>query len=483
MDRVRSIITWEWRAYWCRLSRAGLRSNQGIVFLLSLLIAFKYVQVLRVAGANVANGNARLLLQLLAAIFLVWLFPISANRRDTIASRKWLHLPLSLGERFIVRAISLLIPPSAWLVIAGSLAILYPLSQARNPAAGVVAGLLFIATAWLTGLTIAHLLSSQLWRRLFWIAAVVILIEGGAYAIKRGHVGDLLWSEFFPMRLVVDTATGSRDGGSIKTITLLIVLTVAAGSAAMWSFKTSLTSVTQTGGRKFLFSWLVLPGRLGGLVIKDFNYFRRLLDTYLGLAFAMLACLYLVVANEPSAGVFWTLVVIVFLGNAAVPFNSFGLDNRSGLDRYALMPLNGVAILLSKNLAYLMIIGVQLFPILILAGWRLGLPASLLGLLEASSLACAYLAWGNWMSVNHPLKMQFFHFANSSAALVDSIGGIFFGSLPGILMIYLLQRPDARRGGGVALILLVSVALYFASLTLFGKRLEQKRESIIGVLS
>ena len=145
--------------------------------------------MLRVATANVANGNSILLLQLLAAIFLVWLFPIAANRRDTIASRKWLHLPLPLGEKFIVRAISLLIPPSAWFVIAGSFAILYPLSQARNPVAGVIAGLLFIAMAWLTGLTITHLLSSASWRRLLWIAAVAILIVGGVYAIKGGRRG------------------------------------------------------------------------------------------------------------------------------------------------------------------------------------------------------------------------------------------------------------------------------------------------------
>ena len=33
MDRVRLIIANEWRAYWRRFSRAGLRSNQGILLL------------------------------------------------------------------------------------------------------------------------------------------------------------------------------------------------------------------------------------------------------------------------------------------------------------------------------------------------------------------------------------------------------------------------------------------------------------------
>jgi hypothetical protein len=62
----------------------------------------------------------------------------------------------------------------------------------------------------------------------------------------------------------------------------------------------------------------------------DFRYFRRLLDTYLGLAAAMLACLYLVVADVPSAGIFWSFIVVVFLCNGALAFNGFGLDNRAG---------------------------------------------------------------------------------------------------------------------------------------------------------
>lgn len=483
MDRVRLIITYEWRAYWRRLSRAGLRSNQGIILLLSLLVAFKYVQVLRVAAANLATGNAKLLPQLLAAIFLVWLFPIVANRRETIASRKWMHLPLTLGERFVVRAVSLFIPPSAWLVIAGSFAILYPLSQARNPVAGTAAGLLFVLMSWLTGLTIAHLLNSASWRKLLWVAATATLIVAGSYVIKGERAENLLSAQLLPTRLVADAAIGSAGNESLTSLTVLIVLTIAAGSAAIWSFKRSLIFVSQSGGQKIFLSRLGLPGRLGGLVLKDFNYLRRLLDTYLGLSAALLACLYLIVANELSAGVFWSLIVIVFLCNAALPFNSFGLDNRSGMDRYALMPLNGRAILLSKNLAYVMLIGAELVPILVLAGWRLGILASALGLVEAVALACAYLAWGNWMSVNHPLKMQFYRFANSSAALVDAMGGIIFGSLPGIAMIYLLTRQGASAIGGIALILLLTSALYLASVVRFGSGLEQKWKRIAEALS
>lgn len=248
--------------------------------------------------------------------------------------------------------------------------------------------------------------------------------------------------------------------------------------------KKSLEATPQTAPQKMLVvSAGFIPGRLGGLVVKDFRYFRRLLDTYLGLAAAILGCVYLAVADAPSAGGFWSFIVATFLGNAAVAFNSFGLDDRAGLDRYTLLPLSGKAILQSKNLAYVIIVLAELLPMMIIAGWKLGVVTSALGLVQAAALAGAYLAWGNWMSVNHPLKMQFFRFANSGAALVDAMGGIFFGSLPGIVLIYVWQTPGAGAVGATALILLLIGALYFLSLRRFGNRFEQNRSRIAAALS
>jgi hypothetical protein len=485
MDRVRLVIGYEWRAYWRRFSRAGLRSNQGIVLLFSALAAFKYFQMLRAAAAGVANGNSRLLVQLLTVVLLVWLFPVAANRRETLASRKWLHLPLSLTERFILRALSLLIPPSAWLVVAGSLAILYPLAYAVYPAAGVLAGLLFVVLAWLLGLTISHLLSSASWRIVLWIAAVAALGLVTVYLTNGGDPGRFSSYRLSPAMLVADAALANWQS-SLAKLTILTTLTGLAGVAALWSFKKNLQNPSEGGGRSTSTTLPVLRvvhRRLGGLVAKDFRYFRRLLDTYLGFASALLACLYVVVAEEPSAGIYWSFIVVVFLCNAAVVFNSFGLDSRQGLDRYALLPLNGRAILLSKNLAYLVLMGVQLLPMTVLAGWRLGIVNSAYGVLEAITLAWAYLAWGNWMSVHHPLKMQFFRFANSSAALVDAMGGIVFGSLPGIPMVYLLVSRGPGMAAGILLTLLLTGAIYVASLVRYGSQLERNREQISAALS
>ena len=490
MDRVKTLLRYERRGYWRRFSRSGLRAgNQGIILILTAFIAIKYLQLLVTASARVEKGNPKLLVQLLGAIFLVWLFPLAGNARQTFASRKWLHLPLSLKERFLLRSLSLMLPPSVWLVIAGSFAICYPLAHAPNPAAGIVAGLLFIAMAWLTGLTISHLLSFVAWRKLLWIAGLVVLGLAGLHIMRRGTTNALLSLQFLPATLVSRAAMGDAGAAPKWTTTLISIatlgiLSVAGGVAALWSLKKSLEVAPQTAPQKMLVvSARFIPGRLGGLVAKDFRYFCRLLDTYLGLAAAILGCVYLLVADAPSAGVFWSFIVATFLGNAAVAFNSFGLDDRAGLDRYTLLPLSGKAILLSKNLAYAIIVLAEILPMLIIAGWKLGAVTSALGIVQAAALAGAYLAWGNWMSVNHPLKMQFFRFANSGAALVDAMGGIFFGSLPGIVLIYVWQTRDAGAVGATAFILLLTGGLYFLSVRRFGKRFEQNRSRIAAALS
>jgi hypothetical protein len=273
---------------------------------------------------------------------------------------------------------------------------------------------------------------------------------------------------------------GEWTGGAIVSLFALLAI---AYLAALWSFGESLEARTKSRAQnRWLLDSFKLPGRLGGLITKDFRYFRRLLDPYLGVLVVILCAVHLVIAVAPSADVFRISILLVFSANSAVAFDLFGLENPSSLDRYTLMPLTGRATLLSKNLACALLIGAQLFPLLLLALWRLGLWISFGGIIEALSLAVAYLAWGNWMSVSHPLKMQFYRFSSSSAALADSIAGLIFGSLPGVVAIYGLRQGQR----GILLISLVSsvfFGLYVLSLTRFGKRLESDRQTLAAAVS
>jgi len=52
-----------------------------------------------------------------------------------------------------------------------------------------------------------------------------------------------------------------------------------------------------------------------------------------------------------------------------------------------------------------------ILTVILLSGLRLGFLTSFVALVEAASLASAYLAWGNWSSVTSPSKMNFYRFA------------------------------------------------------------------------
>ena len=480
VNRIVVLVRYQWRAYWRCLRRFGTVSagNQGLVLLILGVVLVKYFQLLNTASASLTYGKTSLLQSLLTGIFIAWLFPL-ASAHTLIPSRRLLHLPLSLKQLFAVRMMWLLIPPTSWMIVAGSLAICYPLLRAPNPAAGIVAALLFIAMSWQIGLTVAQLLSIALWRRLFAFVSIGLVLASTLY-LTGGHDAQSLiaLSRYNPTILVVDAAMGKQEWLSIGTLAGLLFL---ASCAALWSFRQSLEVTTKGRTRKdVLLDSFRIPGRLSGLVAKDFRYFRRLLDSYLGLLASFVCCFHLVVAEAPSPEVFRILILIVFVANSAVAFNLFGLDNRSGLYRYAIMPLTGTATLLSKNLAFALLVGAQLFPMFMLAFWRLGFSASVGGIVEAVSLAAAYLAWGNWMSVNQPMKMLFFRFSSSGAALPDAIGGILFGSLPGVVAIYILKD---RFPWTVVLLVLVYMAIFVLSVVQFGKRLESKRESIAAALS
>lgn len=479
MRTVLTLVRYQWASYWRRLRRAGgvSAANQGILLLILTLVVIKYFQLLHIATINLTQGNTTLLSSLLTGIFVAWLFPLTSGTR---VSGSFLHLPLSYQKLFAVRLLSLLIPPTSWLIVLASLAIFYPLAHAPNPAAGIFAALLFITISWQIGVALAHLLSISIWRKMFALLILFSLLAAVVYFRNGvGASGLNSVTSFGPVSLVVDAALGKQPWIALGTLALLAV---AAWCIAFWSFRQSLEVVTTRPRKRMIFGGFRLPGRLGGLISKDFRYFRRLLDSYLGLLVSVLCYFHLVMAEAPSADVVRIFIMMLFLANSAIAFNLFGLDDRNGLDRYTLLPLSGAATLLSKNLAFLLLVEAQLFPIFLLALWRLGFWETAGTIVQSISLAAGYLAWGNWMSVSQPVKLQFFRFSSSGAALADSIGGLMFGSLPGILIIYLLRGRGAGVAGGTALILLLTGALYFFSVTRFGGRLERNRERIAEAL-
>jgi len=242
MGGLNSILHCQWRAYWRRFARSGNLNagNQGILLIISALVLFRYVSALRVASTELSHGNTSMLERLLLGIFLVWLFPLMSNARLSVTTRAIQHLPLSLKQLFIVKSVSLFIPPFAWMVVGASLGISYSLAHAPNPLAGISAALLFIILSWLTGLTVAQLMSIAFWRTVGGLIVVAGLFFAGFSRVGPRNSSSILpLLSFSPVTTVARAALGERVWFQLL---ILSVLTVLAFAAALWSFRASLES-------------------------------------------------------------------------------------------------------------------------------------------------------------------------------------------------------------------------------------------------
>ena len=399
--------------------------------------------------------------RLLLGILLVWLFPLMSNARLSVTTRAIRHLPLSLKQLFIIKSVSLLIPPFAWIVVGASLGISYSLAHAPNPLAGISATLLFLLFSWLTGLTVAQLISIAFWRSV----GAIIVVAGVLFAGSRNSSSILQLLSYSPGTLVSHAALGKQVWFQLL---ILGILTVLALAAALWSFQSSLDSVEPSSSQKSRSSVLFF-GKTGPLSAKDFRYFRRLLDPYFGLLAGALGCFYLLSADTPTPEVFWIFIVLVFFPNAILTFNAFGLDSQSVIDRYALLPLSGREIIWSKNRAYVVTMLLELAPLFVLAMWRLGPSTVFFGIIEAALLSLAYLIWGNTIAVTHRFKMQFYRFS-SGGSPIDALAGVIFGSVPGAIA---LQVFGGSKWWVALIMLIVYGVLYWCSLTWSGRKVQQ----------
>lgn len=483
MDGLGGLIRGQWRAYWRGYARAGGRpiGLQGIVLVVTGLVLVKYVHLLGTAGAALAQGNPRPVAWLLAAIFLAWLiYPLCIGRAG-FEPRSLLHLPLSRRDLFVLRIGAVLISPLAWLVLAASIAVMQPLVQAPRPWFAVAAGTLILGIAGWAGLALSHLIMVAGWRRLLFLR-LFFLSATAAYLFNSGSAARL---RYFTSLLHADWVAGVLAGKNPAFVLgLLVVFNAVALAVAWYSFAPSLTRVAQAGSRRRLDGFLFTqPLTEGGLAAKDLRYFRRLLDPYFGFLAGALSSFYLVMSDTPSALVAWVVIVVVFVFNAPLAFNSFGLDQRPGMDRYAMLPVTGAAILRAKNLAFAIYAGIQVAPIILLTGWRIGLGAAAVGLIVAVAASLAYLACGNLMSIMLPSKMHAFRFAPATDTILETLTALVLASSPGVLIIYLARTFPARSVWAIPLVLIGCVALYFFATSHFGQRFTRRRERIVRAIS
>jgi hypothetical protein len=122
-----------------------------------------------------------------------------------------------------------------------------------------------------------------------------------------------------------------------------------------------------------------LPGRLGGLIRKNIRQMLTVLDTYMALALSISGFGYRLLSHQPNENAFPILALLVAMALSTYAQCLFGLDGKSGLTRYRLLPLRGWQVLLAKDIAYLAILFVLVLPLALLPGLTAGLAGLAIG--------------------------------------------------------------------------------------------------------
>jgi hypothetical protein len=487
MAGVALLLKYQWRSYWRRFSRGGGQALSQVLLSLMLgwLIIIKLPPLLSQAANELALGKTERIEAILLAFGFGWLFLLHDDSNISITAKNLVRFPLSVNTLLAVRALSIFISPVVMMIVIGSLISLFPLLKSRNPAMGIAAALLLLSLAAIVRLCVSHLIGIAAWRRgLLATAAITIIPLGASLLAGENQAKQRLLSltMFTPARLVTSVATGVNLQAALLPMLLLLALTATASSLLLWSFRQSLSAQqTNRSSRIRRIDLIRLPGRLGGLVGKEQRYLRRMFFPWLGLLFA-LACSLALFKNAIPPIVFQTTILVVFVMDFDLMTNAFGLDRAWELNRYLIFPLRGKEIVFSKNLGIVVIVAAQLVPMLPLACWRFGWVEAGLGLLEATALLLAYLAWGNLRSVNNPYKIDSLMFP-SGENLVYSLAGLTFGSLPGVAIIYLIQFNSNNLIIKIVFIVLLSTALYFGSLRYAGRKIERSWQTILDRLS
>ncbi|HEX4231943.1 MAG TPA: hypothetical protein VHZ07_24970 [Bryobacteraceae bacterium] len=191
------------------------------------------------------------------------------------------------------------------------------------------------------------------------------------------------------------------------------------------------------------------PGLLGGLVRNNLRQFLSVLDPYLALLLAAGATAYRL-SPHPNSSAFAIMALVVSLTLGTYAQCLFGLEFGSGLIRYRLLPLRGWQILLSKDLAFLIVLTILVLPLNPVAGITSGL---------------AMLAIGHHISVRERLPQKRWRFTGGQlipAGFLQTLGGSALGF------------AAYQRG---FLYIAIAVVAWAGSLYLYGRAWDAEMES------
>ncbi|MBU8870566.1 MAG: hypothetical protein KOO60_06870 [Gemmatimonadales bacterium] len=447
---VFSLLPYMWRAWWRKLEQRGVwhGANTGMVMALAFLsliaVLIGSLFAFKVLRSDAVNQGIMILEFCLNTILLSWLFiPIMVG--STTAEGRGLQpvrlgqFPLGIGHLLAIGLLGRLIQPVYWILTGASLCVLLPLSAMAQPIAGLAAGILFLVfsalLAWSVELFGGAFFSSRHGREMVMVGVLLIMIPmlillNGDYSFADDaltfSMGEHSWlllsmdgSEGLLVRVRVLSpslwVTGAGQGGA--GVWGIILLALAVGLSAVTALLSlrrvmvhppgSLSS--RKSGTRAIGTLRWLPAQMGPLVIKEMRYLTRTLDHMLGVGTGLAALVWILLRPEHISFVLPLAAVMIVFNESAIPLNNFGLDGP-GADRYRLLPLSGRQVLLTKNLAYFGLVGIQIIPLVVAGILKGGLLLALSTVLGVWAACLVTAAGGNVASIRSPAPRAFFNF-------------------------------------------------------------------------
>ncbi len=520
-----TLVPYMWRAWWRKQTRRGVWQGANTTMVIMLAAAGMFAVLvgsgfaLKSLSSGAVDRGMIVFEFCLNLVLMSWLvIPIMVG--TTTAEGRGLQpvrlgqYPLGLGDLQAVGMLGRLIQPVYWVLVGMSAVVLLPILRVAEPAAGLVAGLLFLLfsslLAWSVELFGGALFSSRRGREMMLLGALVLLLLvalliNGDFEVTDGVITFNLFDRSW---LLLDAEAGEGlltrarllspavwVSGAAKGVAVgrgLLLLSLAAGLSAVLSV-VSLRRVmlhppsSLSGGRGAVRSIgpaRGLPAAWGPLVIKELRYLTRTLDHLLGVVMGLAALTWIFIRPEHLPYVLPLAAVNIVYNESAIPLNIFGLDGP-GADRYRLLPLTGRQVLLTKNLAYFALVGIHLIPLVVAGLLKGAWLLTLVTVLATAAISLVTAAGGNMASISAPAPRAFFNFDSKEqaggglslllAALVWLMPiGVYFG------LVWLGLWAVAL---GMLLLVGIGWLIYRAWLDRGGQAFEKASETMRGRLS
>jgi hypothetical protein len=514
-------VPYQWRAQWRDLNQRGSwrGANVATVIVLGLLGLFAQIAMTANAVAAFHKGDVAAAIAVaeagLTGILIGWLMlPILvhsiAGSGTGVVLQRLGQFPLSNVELFAVGALGSLAQPVYWVLMVASVVSLVPFTLTPQPLLGFLAGTLYVLAAamiaWALHLAMSAVMASRRGREV--ALAVTAVLMFGSFPLMRGDFdqdgGRLTYTVMDRTYVLLDVA---QQSGLLATVDRWMpagwvgavaqgegpgwrLLALATGSLAgfglsILSLRRLLTQPPQgVGGVRTRQSTIGgLPGvppQLGVTAVKELRYLLRTLDAMLGFTIGLIATGWMLWRPEAAPGVLVLCLPIIVLNEMVMPLNAFGLDGTA-VDRYRLLPLSGRQILLSKNLAFALVVAAEIVLPVLAGLWQVGVLFTLAAVCAAAGGVLLMMAWGNQVSVRSPAPRAFFNFDSKEQAggILSMLGTTLMWGVPAL--VGFAGREFGGHAGLLAaeiLFMLVTGTVYYTTLPSAGRAFDDRAEEM-----